>query len=162
MIRKKNNFHSGTLDRLDIKDVIVNPCIQDNWLSVVMLCSYTQYVFESFRMQQINIFFFSLKLAWLRQSIVDCIVFDCIVVVLYLLFVDLRGFDGTKVNCFDDAVEAQHVAAGVDQHEHSLYKHEHSFDQHEHSFDHHDHAQDPKEHSLEPARAYTGKWALSS
>ena len=43
------------------------------------------------------------------------------------------------VNCFDDAVEAQHVAAGVEQHEHSLDKH--------------DHAQDHKEHSLEPARA---------
>ena len=66
--------------------------------------------------------------------------------------VDLWGFDGTKLNCYDDDVEARH---GVDQHEHSLYKHEHSFDQH-------DHAQDPKEHSLEPARAYTGQWALSS
>ena len=50
------------------------------------------------------------------------------------------------VNCFDDAVEAQHVAAGVDQHEHSLDKHEHAFDQHDHALDH-------KEHSLEPARA---------
>ena len=58
---------------------------------------------------------------------------------LYLFYVDLRGFDGTKVNCFDDAVEAQYVAAGVDQHEHSLYKHE---------------------HSLEPARAYTGQWLM--
>ena len=64
--------------------------------------------------------------------------------------VDLWGFDGTKLNCYDDDVEARH---GVDQQEHSLYKHEHSFDQH-------DHAQDHKEHSLEPARAYTGKWLM--
>ena len=76
--------------------------IQDNWLPVVMLCSYTQYVFESFSEKQINILFFSLNFEeWLPQSIVDCIVCDCIVVVLYLFFVDLCGFDGTKLNCYD-------------------------------------------------------------
>ena len=93
--------------------------IQDNWLSVVMLCSYTQSVFDSFRMQQINIFLFfpEASVAATVNRWLFCFWLYC-----------CCGFDGTMVNCFDDAVEAQHVAAGVDQHEHSLDKHEHSFD----------------------------------
>ena len=59
--------------------------IQDNWWPVVMLCAYTQFVFESFSKRQITIFFF--HVVWVAATVdfLFCLWFDCFCVLFVFL-----------------------------------------------------------------------------
>ena len=78
-----------------------NFLIQDFWLAVVMLCAYTQFVFESFSQRQITIFSFPCSWSGCDSRLLLVLFVIGLLLCCICILVDLCAFGGTKHHAFD-------------------------------------------------------------